>query len=220
MRVKICCISSADEARMAAGAGADLLGLVGPMPSGPGILTLAEARALAGAAPDAAQPILLTSSETASGIAHDAATVGVTAVQVVRHIAVEEAQKLAALPLDYFQVIHMEGRESLDLIETYAAHCTAFLLDSGRPAPGELGGTGRVHDWTLSAEFCRRSPCPVFLAGGLTPDNVAEAIATVRPDGVDICSGVRRGGALDATLLDAYRDALQTTSSFGEPVRP
>lgn len=209
IRVKICCIASVDEARMAAEAGAELLGLVGPMPSGPGVLTLGEAGRIAAHAPPAARPILLTASDTAAGIVADAARAGVSAVQVVRHIAVGEARDLAARGLDYVQVVHVEGRGCLDLIDMYAGHCGAFLLDSGRPSAAELGGTGRVHDWSVSAEFCRRSPRPVFLAGGLTPGNVAAAIARVRPAGVDICSGLRRNGALDPGLLAAYMAAIR-----------
>ncbi len=96
--------------------------------------------------------------------------------------------------LTYFQVIHVEDETALDLVSRYGEACDAFLLDSGKPSAGRLGGTGAVHDWRISAEFVRRSPVPVYLAGGLNPDNVARAIAEVRPGGVDICSGVRRGG--------------------------
>jgi len=214
-RVKICCIASGEEARRAAGAGAELLGLVGPMPSGPGVLTLAQAAEIAADAPEAARPVLLTSSGTAAGIAAQAARVGVTAVQVVRHIAAAEARALAASGLHYVQVVHVEGRDCLDLIDVYGGHCTAFLLDSGRPSGAELGGTGRVHDWGVSAQFRRRSPRPVFLAGGLTPDNVAEAIAQVRPAGVDICSGLRRNGALDPGLLAAFMAAVRGVPQEG-----
>ena len=209
VRVKVCCIGSADEVRMAGDAGADWLGLVGPMPSGPGILTLPEARALAEGVSGPAQAILLTASDTASGIVDDARQAGVSAVQVVRHIAEHEARALAASGLHYAQVVHVEDRSALDQIGVYGAHCNAFLLDSGRPGEGELGGTGRVHDWTLSAEFCRRAPRPVFLAGGLTPDNVTEAVKGVRPGGVDICSGLRHGGRLDPALLGAFMAALR-----------
>ena len=197
---------------MAAGAGADLLGLVGPMPGGPGVLTPDEARAIASAVADTVPPparaILLTSSETAEGIVADAAHAGVTAVQVVRHIAAREARALGASGLHYVQVIHVEDAGALDLIDIYGTPCNAFLLDSGHPAGGELGGTGRVHDWAVSAEFCRRAPRPVFLAGGLTPGNVAGAVARVRPAGVDICSGLRRNGKLDPGLLAAFMAAL------------
>ena len=107
--------------------------------------------------------------------------------------------------------IHVEGREALQLIPAYEPCVHAFLLDSGRPnAPvAELGGTGRAHDWAVSAAFVRATEKPVFLAGGLTAANVAEAIGQVRPYGVDLCSGVRTGGQLDPQKLFAFVTAVQ-----------
>lgn len=209
-RVKICCIASPEEAGLAAAAGADLLGLVGSMPTGPGpIGDRAAARIAAGAAPWAA-PVLLTAEETAGEIARHAARVGVRAVQIVNHVAPGTlAELVATVPgLGRIQVIHVEDDGALDLIAAYAPHATAFLLDSGRPAARELGGTGRVHDWRVSAEFVRRSPLPVFLAGGLTPANVGDAIRRVRPFGVDLCTGVRVNGAVDPGLLAAFMEAV------------
>lgn len=207
-RIKICCIASPAEARLAARAGADLLGLVGPMPTGPGPVTLAEARVIAEGAEPWATPILLTASETAAALEADARAAGVRALQVVRHVAPAELARLrAAAPwLRLVQVIHVEGPEALDLIPAYQPHADAFLLDSGRPSVQELGGTGRVHDWEVSAAFVRRAALPVFLAGGLTPANVAGAIARVRPFGVDLCTGVRTGGALDGAKLSAFME--------------
>jgi phosphoribosylanthranilate isomerase len=110
------------------------------------------------------------------------------------------------------QVIHVEDESAIGMIGRYAAHVDAFLLDSGRPgaAVAELGGTGRRHDWAISARFVAQSPVPVFLAGGLHPGNVGEAIAKVRPFGLDLCSGVRRGGALDIDLLAAFMAAVRS----------
>lgn len=210
-RIKICCIASPEEAALAAGAGADLLGLVGPMPTGPGVVDEATARRIAqGAAPWAA-PVLLTAFETAGEIAAHAASIGARAVQIVRHVTPETHARLAGIApgLGRLQVIHVEDDSALDLIAAYAPHVTAFLLDSSRPAARELGGTGRVHDWRISAEFVRRSARPVFLAGGLTPANVGEAIRRARPFGVDLCTGVRANGALDPGLLAAFMEAVQ-----------
>ena len=204
IQIKICCISSSDEARCASDAGADYLGLVGPMPSGPGILDHSTAQTIAAQHRGHGAPILLTASTTAEAIAADAARVGVSHVQVVRHIDPAEAQLLSEYPLTYFQVIHIEDETALTLIETYAPFCDVFLLDSGRPSQDTLGGTGKTHDWRISAEWVRRAPIPTFLAGGLTADNIADAIKTVRPAGVDICSGIRRGGALDPALLASF----------------
>jgi phosphoribosylanthranilate isomerase len=209
-RVKICCIATPTEAEMAASAGADLLGLVGQMPTGPGPIEDKLARLItAGAVPWASQ-VLLTACETADDITEHAARIGVRTVQIVNHIAPAVHARLArAAPgLARIQVIHVEDESALDLIAEYVPHVTAFLLDSGRPALRELGGTGRVHDWAISAEFVRRSDWPVFLAGGLTPENVGEAIRVVRPFGVDVCSGIRGEGRLDRERLGAFMAAV------------
>lgn len=203
-RIKICCIADLPEAELAGRAGADFLGFVGPMPDGPGILTHDAMRAVVARFSPPPEPVLLTSAPTAEGIVADAAAVGVTTVQVVRHIAPAEAAKLAQTSLTVLQVVHVEGPDAIDLISVYAPHCDAFLLDSGRPSKGSLGGTGRVHDWAVSTAFVARSPRPVFLAGGLTPENVAEAVQRVRPDGLDVCSGLRVDGRLMPNRLAEF----------------
>lgn len=212
LRVKICCMASVEEAGMAAAAGADLVGMVGPMPSGAGVVDLGTARRVAEGAPPWVTPVLLSSGETAAAIAAEVAACPVRCVQVVRHVLPEVHAELGRrLPgLRRIQVVHVEGPEALELIGRYAGCVDAFLLDSGRPAAKELGGTGRTHDWRVSAEFVRRSALPVFLAGGLRPGNVAEAIATVRPFGVDLCSGVRTRNRLDGAKLDAFMAAAGT----------
>lgn len=206
LRVKICCMASVEEAAMAAAAGADMVGLVGPMPSGAGVIDLATAREIALAAAPWVTPVLLSSAETAEAVADEVATCPVRCVQLVRHVAADVHRALTRrlAGVRRLQAIHVEGREALELIPRYAGLVDAFLLDSGRPGAHELGGTGRVHDWAVSAEFVRRAPVPVFLAGGLRPDNIAAAIATVRPFGVDLCSGVRTQNRLDAAKLSAF----------------
>jgi phosphoribosylanthranilate isomerase len=76
----------------------------------------------------------------------------------------------------------------------------------------ELGGTGRTHDWTLSRQIRETIEVPLFLAGGLSPTNIVEAIATVQPYGVDVCSGLRVNGKLDATKLSAFFSAVNEST--------
>ena len=111
------------------------------------------------------------------------------------------------------QVIHVTGPESVREALQVASLVDALLLDSGNQslAVKELGGTGRVHDWSLSRDIVRESPVSVFLAGGLRPDNVAEAIRAVQPFGVDLCSGVRTDGHLDENKLAAFFAAVENT---------
>jgi phosphoribosylanthranilate isomerase len=89
-----------------------------------------------------------------------------------------------------------------------APHVEALLLDSGNPTlpVKELGGTGRTHDWSISRQILEAVGIPVFLAGGLNPANVTAAIRHVGPFGIDVCSGVRTAGRLDAAkLADFFR---------------
>lgn len=212
-RVKICCISSVREAGMAMAAGADALGFVAAMPSGPGVVTDATIRAVTADVPPPVATFLLTSRATGIDIAEHVRHCGTNTVQIVDHIDPAELAVLAvSLPMvRRVQVIHVEGPEALGLIPRYEPYVHAFLLDSGKPGGTmrELGGTGRTHDWVVSAEFVRRTAKPVFLAGGLNAGNVGEAIATVRPFGVDLCSGVRTGGHLDQAKLDAFMAAVR-----------
>jgi phosphoribosylanthranilate isomerase len=104
------------------------------------------------------------------------------------------------------QVIHVCGDDSIDKAVAVAPHVDALLLDSGNQdlAVKELGGTGRRHDWAISRRIREVSPKPIYLAGGLNAGNVAEAIDTVGPFGLDVCSGVRTKGRLDAEKLAAF----------------
>lgn len=212
-RIKVCCIASLREARFAIQAGADALGLVGEMPSGPGSIDDRLISEIAAGAPPPISTFLLTAETTADGIATHVRRTAPSTVQVVSHIAPAEAARLAELipGVRRVQVIHVEGADALSLISIYAPHVHAFLLDSGRPGAEtpELGGTGRTHDWAVSADFVRASPLPVFLAGGLNAGNVADAIRQVRPFGLDLCSGVRTAGDLDEGKLIAFVQAAR-----------
>ncbi len=212
-RIKVCCIASPAEASMAVDAGADALGLVARMPSGPGPIADAMIAQVTAFVPPPVATFLLTSETTAKAISAHIRATNPSAVQIVSHIDPAESAKLAALEphVRRVQVIHVEGPEAIDLIPDYAPHVHAFLLDSGRPnaAIAELGGTGRAHDWAVSAAFVRASEKPVFLAGGLSATNVADAIRQVRPFGLDLCSGVRTDGRLDRHKLTAFVLAVE-----------
>lgn len=157
--------------------------------------------------------LLLTSETTAEAISAHIRATNPSTVQLVSPIDPAESEKLATLEphVRRVQVIHVEGPQALDLIPSYAPHVHAFLLDSGKPkaAMAELGGTGRAHDWGVSAAFVKATERPVFLAGGLSAANVADAIKQIRPFGVDLCSGVRTDGQLDPEKLTAFVLAVE-----------
>ncbi|UHG92717.1 phosphoribosylanthranilate isomerase [Spirosoma oryzicola] len=208
-RIKICCISSLDEARLAVRLGADALGLVGRMPSGPGVVADTLAAQIVQATPPPVATFMLTSeTNTADIIAHQQ-RVGANTIQLVDAVPPETyAQLRATLPaIKLVQVIHVIDEKNIDEALLAIQHgADALLLDSGNPnlAVKELGGTGRVHNWAVSRRIVEQSPVPVFLAGGLSIDNVRKAVETVQPFGLDICSGVRTNGQLDAYKLEAF----------------
>jgi phosphoribosylanthranilate isomerase len=208
-RIKICCMQSEEEAWLAIAAGADALGLVGTMPSGPGPIDDALIAAIAGRVPPLVATFLLTSATEAEAIVAHARRCRTNTLQLVDRIAAADYPRLrAALPcIKLVQVVHVGGEEAVAEAVAAAAHADALLLDSGQPHAEikVLGGTGRTHDWAISREIVDRVACPVFLAGGLRADNVARAVQTVRPFGVDVCTGVRRADyALDPMKLKAF----------------
>ncbi|MEM9097084.1 MAG: phosphoribosylanthranilate isomerase [Pseudomonadota bacterium] len=207
-------MASIYEVAMAAQAGVHMVGLVGPMPTGPGTLSLEVAADLAESAPATVTTVFLSASPDAEGLSQDLYAVRPHVVQIVRHVAPSVHRDLAETwpAVQRLQVIHVEGPEAVDLIKDYGDGPDAFLLDSGRLAADELGGTGRVHDWSISRACVEATTKPVFLAGGLTPENVGAAIAAVRPAGIDVCSGVRSDGKLDAGKLLAFIAAITEAS--------
>lgn len=212
-RVKICCISSTHEADTALAAGADLLGLVSAMPSGPGPIEEPLIADIVRHVEGRAATVLLTSRQDAASIGAQLHRMRPAVVQVVDELHHDHYARLrdAHPGVVLMQVIHVRGPRSVEEAERIAPHVDAILLDSGNPSAAvkELGGTGRVHDWAVSRALREAVDVPVLLAGGLRAENVAEAIATVRPFGVDVCSGVRSGGGLDADKLRAFMAAVR-----------
>ena len=202
---------------MAVSAGASALGLVGSMPSGPGVIEDTLIAEIAAAVPPPVATFLLTSETRAKAIVDHVRRCGTNTVQLVDRV--EEGAHAAircALPhLKIVQVLHVAHAGVVDEARASADAVDAFLLDSGNPnlAVKELGGTGRVHDWALSRRIVEAVRRPVFLAGGLRADNVAEAIARVRPFGVDLCSSVRSEGRLDTDKLAAFFAAIDHASA-------
>lgn len=211
-RIKICCIGTAAEARLAVAAGADALGLVSAMPSGPGVIDEAAIAAIAREVPPPVATFLLTSRRTAAEIAAQHRRCGTTTLQLCDRVApgAYAALRRTAPGLRLVQVVHVAGPESVDEALAADAEVDALLLDSGnqRLKVKELGGTGRTHDWTLSRRIVEQARRPVFLAGGLGPHNVRAALEAVGPFGVDVCSGLRTAGALDPAKLAAFVAAV------------
>jgi len=207
-RVKVCCIQSIEEAWLAIKHGASALGLVSEMPSGPGPISEKLIKGIAAIIPPAVTSVLLTSKTGTQQIIEQQRRCGVAAIQIVDRLEKGSYQDFReAIPgISIIQVIHVMGEESIEEAISVAPHVNAILLDSGNPAlqVKELGGTGRVHDWNLSRKIRESVDVPLFLAGGLNPGNVAEAIKQVGPFGVDVCSGIRTDANLNESKLAEF----------------
>ena len=175
------------------------------MPSGPGIISDLTIAQIASSAPNHIKTFLLTSETTAGGIiAHYRRTL-TNMIQIVDAVdlGVQRVLRKGLPEISMVQVIHIIDQSSVNTALKITPHVDSLLLDSGNPnlEIKELGGTGRTHNWELSAEIVERSPIPVFLAGGLGADNVKSAIEKVSPFGIDLCSKVRTNNRLDEQKL-------------------
>jgi phosphoribosylanthranilate isomerase len=203
---------SATEAKMAVDYGADAIGLVGRMPSGPGIIPDPLIRQIASTVPPPVATFLLT-SETDAGeiIRHHEQTLTST-IQLVDRVdaGIYDVIRQTLPAVKLVQVIHVLNERSVDHALEVSGSVDAILLDSGNPAlkTKELGGTGRTHNWQISRKICEQVSRPVFLAGGITAANAREALEAVEPFGLDLCSGVRTEGILDERKLELFFRAL------------
>jgi phosphoribosylanthranilate isomerase len=207
-RVKICCISSLAEARLAVRCGAAALGLVSAMPSGPGVIDEETIFQIAVRVPPPVATFLLTSLTDTGAIIAQHGRCRTSTIQLVDRLERGTHSDLrAALPgIALVQVVHVTGDESFAEAVAVASQVDAILLDSGNPslAIKELGGTGRRHDWAISRRIREVVDVPIFLAGGLRSTNVNEAIEQVGPFALDLCNGVRTDGELDESKLKQF----------------
>jgi len=214
-RVKICCIANEHEAADAIRFGASAVGLVGKMPSGPGPISDEDIERIARSVPPPIATFLLTSEQTPQGIIEHHLRTRTNTIQIVDELEGRDYDAIrASLPgIKLVQVVHVIDESSVGEACELAEYVDAILLDSGNPklAVKELGGTGRRHDWKLSMRIVETCGRPVFLAGGLNAENVREALETVQPFGLDVCSGVRNNGTLDLKKLDAFFTAIGDT---------
>ena len=212
VKVKICCISSIEEAKLAVAYGAAAIGLVGRMPSGPGIIKDELIHAIAKTVPPPTHTFLLTSETTTDNIIEHHKKVNTTTIQIVDALSGREYHKIReAIPnVQLVQVIHVLDEGSIKEAIEISEFVDAILLDSGNPnLPTKvLGGTGKTHNWDLSKKIREKISLPIFLAGGINKDNIKKAIDHVQPFGIDLCSSVRTNGQLDERKLEELFKAL------------
>ena len=211
-RVKICCIKSMAEAEIAIRYGATAIGLVSEMPSGPGVISEEIIRDIAFKTPPGIGTFLLTSKQDTASIIDQQKRCRVNTIQLCDDLIEGSYDDFReALPgIKIVQVIHVMNEESVQQAISIASHVDGILLDSGNPTAAikKLGGTGNTHNWQLSKKIVDAVAVPVWLAGGLNPENVSDAFEKVSPFGLDLCSGVRTDGLLDERKLSSFMAIL------------
>lgn len=212
VKVKICCISSIEEAKLAIAHGAAAIGLVGRMPSGPGIITDELIHSIAKTVLPPIDTFLLTSETTAEAIIAHHNKVNTTTIQMVDALTGREYHKIReAIPhVKLVQVIHVLDEKAVQEAIEISEWVDAILLDSGNPnlSTKVLGGTGKTHNWDLSKKIRENISIPTYLAGGINKDNIRNAIEHVQPSFIDLCSSVRTNGQLDERKLEELFKAL------------
>lgn len=217
VRVKICCITSIEEAKIATAYGASALGLVGHMPSGPGIISDNRILQITKTVPPMVSTFLLTSETKVTAIIDHYKKVNTAVIQIVDELEKKDYQQIKnELPhVKIVQVVHVQDENTVSEAIDLSSSVDAILLDSGNPnlSIKELGGTGRTHNWDLSRKIRDQIDIPVFLAGGINSNNVKQAVEHVKPFGVDLCSGVRSNGKLDENKLSLFFQAIKSINN-------
>ena len=212
-KVKICCIQSIAEAQMAINNGAYAIGLVSKMPSGPGVISESMIKEITKWTPENVKTVLLTSLQNVDELVTQINYCNPDIVQLVDSQDAEnyETLKITFPDVEIMQVIHIIDEDSALLAKDVSYYADYLLLDSGNPnlQTKELGGTGKTHNWEISKMIVEHIDIPVFLAGGLNPENVEDAISRVNPFGVDLCSGLRSDGKLEESKVKIFMDKVK-----------
>ncbi|MBB95922.1 MAG: phosphoribosylanthranilate isomerase [Rhodobacteraceae bacterium] len=204
VRVKFCGLRTPADIAAAAGAGAAYVGFVF-FPKSPRSVSLAEARALAGEVPEGICKVALTVDADDAMLDELLDQVPIDMLQLHGHETPERvAHVKARYGLPVMKAVGVAGAEDLPALDTYARVADQLLLDAKPPRDAVLpGGNGLAFDWRLIAG--RRWPVPWVLAGGLTPDNVAEAVRLTGARQVDVSTGIEKArGEKDPALIARF----------------
>ncbi len=213
VRVQIAGVSTVEEALAATAAGADALGFTVRLPTGlHDGLTEAKARRIIAALPPFVASVAITYVDHAREAIELCRYLGVSTLQLHGDFPTRELPMLRrGLPhLKLIRAVHVTGPEAVARARTLEPDADAIILDTYDPTTGRRGATGKVHDWNVSRALVEQVARPVILAGGLTPENVADAIRTVRPWGVDVHTGIEAAdGARDLERMRRFIDAAK-----------
>lgn len=212
VRVKVSCLRSPEEARQVVSFGVAAIGVASGLPTPTQDLTDQQIAAIAGVVGDEIGTFLLTALADPGEIVEKVGRCGVNTVQLWERLPLEAYRHIRrALPgVSIAQTIHVVDEQAVERAHEMAVVADALVLSSTDPEPPFRWADphGRTHDWEISRRIVQTVHVPVILSGGLTDRNVADAIRRVRPYGVEVCSGVRRGGALDTSRLVRFLESL------------
>lgn len=211
-RVKICGIKSVEDARAAAAAGANELGFHVALDGGRSPLTPEKAAEMIKELPDGVASVVVTSVTLPEQLIEIARKTGGAVLQLYGDATPEQIRAVKAeLPsIVIWKVLSVSDESSIDKAKEYEGVADAIALDTLNKATGACGGSGKTHDWNISKKIVESVSIPVVLAGGLTPDNVGEAIRTVHPAGVDVNSGISNpDGSKDIEKVEAFIAAVK-----------
>ncbi|MDM9580957.1 phosphoribosylanthranilate isomerase [Nostoc sp. GT001] len=189
MRVKICGITQPQQSIAIASLGATALGFI-CVPNSPRYVTTSQIRAAVAELPANIDKIGVFANLNIAEISQIVADSGLTGVQLHGDESPDFCDQLRqALPnVEIIKALRIRSLEHLDTANNYTKYVDTLLLDAYHPQ--QLGGTGKTLDWTMLEQF--NPNCPWLLAGGLTADNIVQALNQVNPSGVDLSSGVER----------------------------
>jgi phosphoribosylanthranilate isomerase len=189
MRVKICGITQPAQGKAIAKIGATALGFI-CVPASPRYITSAQIRTIVEELPVFTDKIGVFANASLEQIGQTVVDGGLTGVQLHADESLEFCQKLRqSLPkIELLRALRIRSLEDLSTATAYTTCVDTLLLDAYHPQ--QLGGTGKTLDWEMLQNF--NPGCPWFLAGGLTPDNIIEALSQLNPSGIDLSSGVER----------------------------
>lgn len=203
VKVKICGITSLDDAEEAVEAGADAIGLMF-YPGSKRHVTLEQAQAIERRLPAYILRVGVFADQPPEDVFSAMHRCGLNLLQFHGSETPEYCLQFGIMTMKAFRV-----RDAQSLLEIPKYKTDAILLDSY--VPGQKGGTGEAFNWNLAVEAREKFEKPVFLAGGLTPENVAVAVQTVRPFGVDVSSGVEESpGKKDSKKMRAFVAAVRS----------
>ncbi|MBE9142607.1 phosphoribosylanthranilate isomerase [Planktothrix mougeotii] len=189
MRIKICGITQPDQGYAIAQLGVTVLGFI-CVPSSPRYITSAQIRNILKDLPNAVQTIGVFANASLEQIHQTVIETGLTGVQLHGHESPDFCDRLRQIlpQIELIKAFRIQSQATLLQTQNYFNFIDTLLLDAYHPQ--QLGGTGHTLDWQSLQQFS--PPCSWFLAGGLTPDNIQDALQQLKPDGIDLSSGVER----------------------------